>query len=305
MLKFLILIFLSSFSNAAALGHSANCKLTYSSLVESKIQMLTRENEGQYVGNPKIEVFTADLGCKLYFIVSGGHTNERTHPTIRKIRDFYQRYSVGLAFVEGFPFADSPLDPSFIRGLEFSDISYAARIPSSRGVPVFGIEAAWPDIFHKFTSMTDGATGQRLTTEDLLGYLYLSEFPEMLLGNNAPPEWALPEILRDMVQYFSPGTNFSYGAFKDWFSEISGEEFSPSRIRDNPSEFAEKNYSAPWSNGALRSQRIGAYMTYVRDTFFLKNIFETMNSNQDTSVVYMGGSHFTTLKDALELAFSD
>jgi len=221
--------------------------------------------------------------------------------TFRLIDDALATHRVRLVVIEGFP-AARRIDPAELRRLlpewaarDFckggGEPGYAAFRAAEQGVSFVGGE---PDEH----ALVDAALKQGFTPEDLLGFYFVRQLPQFRRDGTLEAkglEGSFRFLIAAMAERASlekAGARFSLDVFRDWYQKKQGKPFDAAAVGDEE--------PAPVPSGKYFTQRVSTVVGIVRDRLIVQRIATLLESHRNLLVVY-GGSHFPTLRPALEL----
>jgi hypothetical protein len=221
--------------------------------------------------------------------------------TFRLIDEAFTTRRVRVVVVEGYPASKGLDPPEFVGRLDEwaagqfcaggGEIGYAAAEARKRGLPFTGGEPDEP-------AVVQAVLGQGFTREDLLGFYFVGQVPQ-LRREGALDTKSLDANFQSLIAAMSKragleeaSAHFSLEQFELWYQRKQGKKFDAATM--------DSEEAAPIPSGKYFTQRISVVRNIVRDRFIARRIANLLASDKQVLVVY-GGSHFPTLRPALEL----
>ena len=274
-------------------------------LDEEKILPYVFSMENTHPFDPPYIAFFQHNEKSLYFVVSA-HIARITkapitdHPTLKTIDHIYQHVQPELAIIEGIHTGDKVDAKSIaVAANKCRKIQYEIGC----GESFYTINKTEDNYSHYVSGepseeeIKTSLINSHFSELDLLGFYVLRQIPTL----KRQGEWSevkRKKIIYNLLQKFSSqiGTHSTYGLseFEKWYrehrvglknwNEINADDCAP--------------YTGP---DATYVQKISHQVGSIRDRFLLKRIQWALDNYKKIIVVY-GGSHYLTLRKALENA---
>jgi hypothetical protein len=223
--------------------------------------------------------------------------------TFALIDEVFATRRVRLAVIEGYPVAQGINPPSYMRHLPEwksggfchggGEPAYTALRAGERGVAFLGGEPEEQQV-------AAAVLRQDFTSEDLLGFYFVRQLPQYRRDGTLQDKGldaSFTHLITVMakqagVQGTSSNGGFTLDRFRDWYQSRQGKPFDPEAMDDEE--------PAPIASGKYFTQRLSAVVGLARDRSIARLISNHLATDKELLVVY-GGSHFPTLRPALEV----